>query len=136
MVFFHVPKTVGSATKQMLIICTMYIMKASLFADVGRYDKRLAVTINDVDLCVRLRQRGLRLLWTPTVRMAHQESAWLGVHNSPELKEHFEEEVKYIKCKWGRVLEEHPFYNPNPSLQSGRGFQLAFLPRLKRARQV
>jgi GT2 family glycosyltransferase len=114
--------------------CAM--MSASLFADIGGYDEQLAVAFNDVDLCVRIRERGRRIIFTPDVEMTHHESASLGAHNSPERQEQFGREVAYIKSKWGGVLAEDPFYNPNLSLVSGRTFQLAFPPRVKAARDL
>jgi GT2 family glycosyltransferase len=112
------------------------IMKASLFADIGGFDEALLVAFNDVDLSVRVREQGERIIWTPQVEMIHHESASLGAHNSPERREQFDREVAYIKSKWGKVLDEDPFYNPNLSSISGCAFHLAFPPRLKRASEL
>jgi GT2 family glycosyltransferase len=44
----------------------------------GGFDERLAVTMNDVDLCCRLRERGLKIAITPHARLWHFESLTRG----------------------------------------------------------
>jgi GT2 family glycosyltransferase len=107
-------------------------MPRHVFREVGGFDETLAVAFNDVDLCLRVRQAGYRMLWTPAAEMTHHESATLGVHSSPERAAQFAAEVDYIRTKWGAELDREPFYNPNLSLESGRSYHLAFPPRAGR----
>ena len=105
------------------------VMRRSVFDELNGYDEKLAVAFNDVDLCIRMRRAGWRIIWTPQVEMYHHESASLGRHDSPKWKELFDREVKHILERWGDVLENDPFYNPNLSL-STNNFTLAFPPRI------
>jgi len=49
------------------------LMRRATFVAVGGFDESLAVTYNDVDLCCRLRQRGLLVAVTPHARLLHYE---------------------------------------------------------------
>jgi GT2 family glycosyltransferase len=50
------------------------MIRRDLFFEMGGYDERYPVTFNDVDLCCRLRQRGLTVAVTPHARLWHFES--------------------------------------------------------------
>jgi GT2 family glycosyltransferase len=50
------------------------LMRRELFCDLGGFDERLPVTFGDVDLCLRLRARGLPAIVTPHARLLHFES--------------------------------------------------------------
>lgn len=105
------------------------VINRQLFDDVGRFDERLAIAFNDVDLCIRLRALGRRILWTPQVEMVHHESASLGRHDSPERRAQFKAEVELMRGLWGDTLDNDPFYNPNLTLEHAP-FALAFPPRI------
>ncbi len=95
------------------------------------FNEDLSVAFNDVDLCVRLRNAGWRVIWTPRVELIHHESATLGRHDSQERQAQFRREVKLMRDLWGDRLDSDPFYNPNLSLETTR-FTLAFPPRISR----
>jgi GT2 family glycosyltransferase len=105
------------------------MMRREVFDSVGGFDESLSVAFNDVDLCVRIRQSGWRILWTPSVEHYHHESASLGAHNAPERAKDFEQAVHLMRRRWGAVLDSDPFYNPNLSLQSFNS-ELAVPPRV------
>ncbi|PZR77462.1 MAG: hypothetical protein DLM52_04395 [Chthoniobacterales bacterium] len=50
------------------------MMRKSLFHDVGGFNEHFFTIYQDVDLCLRLRQRGLRIIWTPQALLLHHES--------------------------------------------------------------
>jgi GT2 family glycosyltransferase len=50
------------------------LVRRSLFAELGGFDERFPVAYNDVDLCLRVRQRGLSVVVTPEARLFHYES--------------------------------------------------------------
>jgi glycosyltransferase involved in cell wall biosynthesis len=105
------------------------VVRRADFDGVKGFNEELSVAFNDVDLCIRLRQAGWRILWTPQVEMYHHESASIGQHNSPERKAQFELETAMMRRMWGDKLDSDPFYNPNLSLATNR-FTLAFPPRI------
>jgi glycosyltransferase involved in cell wall biosynthesis len=104
------------------------LVKREVYRQVGGFDENLAVTFNDVDLCLRLREVGYRILWTPYAELIHHESASRGFDNSAQKQVRFLAEVDYMKSKWGHFLQRDPFYNPNLSLGENL-FTLAFPPR-------
>lgn len=97
----------------------------------GLEEAHLAVAFNDVDLCLRIREAGLRVIVTPFAELHHYESATRGPDRSAEHRERYAKEIAYMQERWGRTLEADPFYNPNFSLRSG-GFKLASPPRGKK----
>ncbi|MGE5213349.1 MAG: glycosyltransferase family 2 protein, partial [Nitrospirota bacterium] len=104
------------------------LVKRQAYLQVGGFDENLAVTFNDVDLCLRLREAGYRIVWTPYAELLHHESASRGFEDSTPKQVRFLAEVDYMKSKWGDRLQRDPFYNPNLSLDENL-FTLAFPPR-------
>ena len=98
------------------------------FDAVGGFDEELAIAFNDVALCIRLRQNGWRIIWTPAVEMYHHESTSVGKHNAPHRHALFQQEVRLMRERWGDLLDADPFFNPNLSLVS-LNYTLAFPPR-------
>jgi GT2 family glycosyltransferase len=103
------------------------LVRREVYLQLGGFDENLAVTFNDVDFCLRLREAGYRIVWTPHAELIHHESASRGSDDSPPKQVRFLAEVDYMKAKWGRMLERDPFYNPNLSL--AELFTLSFPPR-------
>ena len=98
------------------------MMRRELFLKAGGFDEELAVTFNDVDLCLRLRRDGLRILEAPDARLFHYESVSRGAEDSPEKLARFHSEIRHFVKKWEKELAAgDPFYNPNLTL-TGRTF--------------
>ena len=94
------------------------VMRRSVFEEAGGFDAgNLPVAFNDVDLCLRLRERGLRIVWTPFARLIHHEFASRGADDTAHKRERFARETAYMLERWKGRLED-PFYNPNLSLRS------------------
>ena len=104
------------------------VMRKNVFQEINGFDEALPVAYNDVDLCLRLRQAGWRLIWTPTVELYHSESASVGRHDAPERTSEFNAAVALMRKRWGNVLDSDPYYNPNLSLRTA--YHLAFPPRV------
>ena len=80
----------------------------------GLDELNLTVAFNDVDLCLKARAHGYRVIWTPNARLLHLESASRGTDTSGENKERLVREASYLRKKWGDLLETgDPFHNPN-----------------------
>jgi len=109
------------------ITAACMVIRAALFREFGGLDEKFAVAYNDVDLCLRLREAGWRIIWTPTAELFHRESASTGRHDSPARAGQFAREVAMMRERWGAILDSDPYYNSNLSLQ--REFELAFPPR-------
>ena len=77
-------------------------------------DERLAVTWNDIDLCLRVRRAGLRVLWTPYATLTHREAATRGLEFlDPEREARFRAEQALVRAEWGTAVDQDPFLNPN-----------------------
>lgn len=109
------------------ITAACMMIRRSVFRDLRGFDEQLAVAFNDVDLCVRIRTAGWRIIWTPTVELYHHESVSTGRHDSRARVDQFASEVALMRKRWGPVLDSDPYYSPNLSLR--RQFYLAFPPR-------
>ena len=106
------------------------LIKRSVYLEVGGFDEaNLPVAFNDVDFCLRLRQAGFQIVWTPHAELYHHESASRGLEDTIAKQTRFLAETEYMRAKWGSELEADPFYNPNLSLGE-RLFMPAFPPRL------
>jgi GT2 family glycosyltransferase len=105
------------------------VVKRDVYLKIGGFDEvNLPVTFNDVDFCLRLREAGYWIVWTPHAQLIHHESASRGFDNTTRKQARFLAEVDYMKTKWGDKLRHDPFYNPNLSLGEDL-FTLAFPPR-------
>jgi len=90
------------------------LLRKELFEEVGGLDEEhLAVAFNDVDLCLKIRAKGYRNLWTPYAELYHHESISRGAEDSEEKQARFQSEVLFMKDKWGGMLENDIYYNPN-----------------------
>ena len=104
----------------------------AVFARVGGFDEEnLAVAFNDVDLCIRIREAGYRIIWTPHAELYHAESKTRGSDLSAAKIDRFHREGRYVQRRWARQIAEDPFFNPNLSLETVC-VELAFPPRVKR----
>jgi GT2 family glycosyltransferase len=102
-------------------------IRADVFNALHGFDETIPLAYNDVDLCIRLRQAGWRIIWTPMAELYHYESASLGRHNSGKRAEQFLRDVALMRQRWGPILDADPFYSRNLSLD--RPYKLAFPPR-------
>jgi hypothetical protein len=103
-----------------------------VFLEVGGLnEERLAVAFNDVDLCLKIRESGRSVVWTPYSLLYHHESLSRGSDMAPSKIARFTAEVNWMREYWGAKLDCDPAYNPNLSLQGG-DFGLAWPPRKTR----
>lgn len=105
------------------------MLRRCVFDEVGGMDaEHLPVAYNDIDLCLRIRERGYRIVWTPYAELYHHESASRGKDETPEQRARFSRESSFMQNRWSRWLANDPAYNPNLSLQTAWPY-LAKLPR-------
>jgi GT2 family glycosyltransferase len=89
-------------------------IRRQVYEEVGGLDaENLPVSFNDVDLCLRLRERGLRIVWTPFAQLYHLESASRGKDRTVEQIDRASREADFMRARWGAVLDNDPFYNAN-----------------------
>lgn len=106
------------------------LVRRDLYLQLGGLDEEnLAVAFNDIDFCLRLRDAGWQIVWTPHAELTHHESASRGFDDTSAKQVRFLAEIDFMNAKWGDALQRDPFYNPNLSLGEDL-FTLAFPPRL------
>lgn len=102
-----------------------------VFETVGGFNEQdLAVAFNDIDLCLKIREAALKIIWTPHALLHHHESKSRGQEDTPEKQARFTKEVEYMLRTWGEKLKLDPYYNPNLSLNA-RTYSLSTNPRGK-----
>ena len=92
--------------------------RKDVFFDVGGFNENeLKVAANDVDYCLRVREKGLRIIYTPYSELIHYESISRGYEDTPEKMERFNKEKEYFAKQWANILNSgDPYYNPNLTL--------------------
>ncbi|MBU1775182.1 MAG: glycosyltransferase family 2 protein [Gammaproteobacteria bacterium] len=104
----------------------------SLYQELGGLDEQhLQVAFNDVDYCLRVREAGYRVVWTPYAELYHHESVSRGKDLTPEKKRRARREVAYMRKRWKRVLQNDPYYNPNLSHERP-DFSLSHAPMVEK----
>lgn len=90
------------------------MVRKDVFESIGGYDEEMPHEYKGIDLCLRLRQQGYLIVWTPWAEVYHYVSG-------KDL-----EESRYFINKWKELIEKgDPYFNPN--LVQGK---YGFVPKL------
>ena len=93
------------------------MVKKSLYEEVGGLEEEFVISLNDVDFCLKIREKGYLNVFTPFAELYHYESISRGLDNQGEKAERYERESEHFRKKWEKELEQgDPYYNPNFSL--------------------
>lgn len=93
------------------------LVKREAFEEVGGFEEQLSVAFNDVDLCLRLREKGCLVVYNPYAELYHYESKSRGAEDSKEKVRRFQSEIEFMRCRWEKLLKAgDPYYNKNLSL--------------------
>lgn len=86
------------------------MMRKNVFEEVDGFDEELDVAYNDVDLCLKVIEKGYFIVWTPHAVLYHYESASRGQYQP-------DSNIQYFRRKWKKFFDlGDPFYNPNLAL--------------------
>lgn len=105
----HVIQDVSALTGAMMMV------EKRKYLDVGSFDEtNFGVAYNDVDFCLRAREKGYLNVFTPFVEAYHHESASRGYEDDFKKIRRFNREKDNLKARHGEALERgDPYYNPN-----------------------
>lgn len=94
--------------------------RREIYEEVGYMDEeKFAVAFNDVDFCLKIVEKGYKIVYNPYVELMHYESKSRGYEDTPAKKERFERECNNFKTKWKDFIEKgDSCYNKNLSLNS------------------
>ncbi len=106
--------TLMAATNYSAVTAACMLVRKSLFEQVGGLQEEdLPIQFNDVDLCLKIRGRGYYVVYTPYAELYHHESVSRG-HFSGNRTENL-----WMRERWGTVMDNDPYYNPNFSRAYG-----------------
>lgn len=107
--------TIAQNLSAVTAACMM--VSRNVWNQVHGLDESYEVAFNDVDLCMRIREAGYLIVWTPYAGLYHYESKSRGYEDTPEKKRRFEGEVRRFQARWNKELAAgDPYYNPNLTL--------------------
>jgi GT2 family glycosyltransferase len=87
--------------------------RRQVFEEVGGFEETLSVAFNDVDLCLKLRQKGYWNVYLPHVQLYHHESKSRGYEDTPEKQKRFEQETRYMRETWPQQIAYDPCSSPH-----------------------
>lgn len=94
------------------------MVKKSVFEEVGGFEEELKVAFNDIDFCLKIREKGHLIVYDPYVELYHYESKTRGAEDTTEKIRRFQSEIEYMRSHWSSILKNgDPAYNPNLSLK-------------------
>ena len=120
----------GKSTREVgAVTAACMLMRRDAFDAAGGLDEKFVVAFNDIDLCMKLRANGGRIIYTPHARLYHYESKSRGRDDdTPEKIKRFKSEIDRFQSKWKTELSAgDPFFNKNLRLDSNE-----YLPRTEK----
>ena len=93
------------------------LIKKSVFEEIGGFDEKLKVAFNDVDLCLKVRKKGYKVVYEAGAVWRHYESKSRGEDKEGKKMDRFHSEIIRFGSRWKKEISAgDPFYNPNLSL--------------------
>lgn len=93
------------------------MVKREAYDAAGGFEERLAVAFNDVDFCLKIGEKGYRIVYDPYAELYHYESKTRGAEDTGQKVRRFQREIEYMRTRWIRILKDgDPCYNKNLSL--------------------
>jgi len=97
----------------------------------GLNDYELKIAFNDIDYCLRAREAGYLVVYTPYALLHHFESKSRGYEDTPEKQHRFSGEIRYMQERHSELLAQgDPYYNPNLSLSDTYQPDLSYIDEL------
>lgn len=92
--------------------------KTKIFDAIGGFNEYYSFAFNDVDFCLKIKEMGYLVVYTPYAELYHHESLSRGYEDTPEKQARFKGEIEYFQRKWDKLLAKgDPYYNPNLTLE-------------------
>jgi GT2 family glycosyltransferase len=92
------------------------MMRREVFDEIGGFEEQLAVAWNDIDLCLRIREAGYRIVYVPHALLYHFESKSRGPVDTPEKREREHREIAFLQKRWNCAEQDDPYYSPHLTL--------------------
>ncbi|GLV23542.1 hypothetical protein TomMM35A_33800 [Sphingobium sp. TomMM35A] len=85
----------------------VFATRLSILKQMNGFDERFSLEFNDVDLCLRIRNLGYRIVYNPDAQFTHTEKASRGETIPPGA------EVALFLSRWGQWLDNDPSSHPS-----------------------
>ena len=88
------------------LIAACALIRRDVFEQVGGLCMEFPGNWNDIDFCLKVQLAGYRAVFTPHAHLFHFES-------KTRIAKRVEAEVAKLGARWGSVLDDDPYFNPN-----------------------
>jgi GT2 family glycosyltransferase len=127
----------GDHGRGVLLSNTAAVTGAALMVERRKYievqglNPELAISFNDIELCLALGRAGYRSVVTPSATLYHFESKSRGYNLIRE--QHYREDLEsaYFYRHWPSIIPNDPYYSPNCSLELLEMFEPIGKPRVQ-----
>ncbi|MCM1257799.1 MAG: glycosyltransferase family 2 protein [Roseburia sp.] len=93
------------------------MVRRSVYDEVEGMGEDFAVALNDVDFCMKICEKGHKILFNPYAKLYHYESKSRGYEDTVEKQARFQKEIDHFQSKWEKEIKAgDPYYNPNLTL--------------------
>ncbi len=103
-------------------------MRRAVWEEVGGLDERFPVAYHDLDLCLKVREAGYRVLWSADAVAQHLETQ-SRLRSDAEKRDGSDDAQRHLIERWGARLEHDRYYSPNLADTHADG-RLAAPPRV------
>lgn len=101
--YFELGRTIRNCSA---VTAACMLTRTEVFRELGGFERRLRVAWGDVDYCLRAREKGYTIVYTPYAVLHHDEGSTRGVGGL-----HGPEDDSLFRSRWGSYRD--PYYNPN-----------------------
>lgn len=101
-----------------LLSADCILLRRDVWNRVGGMDENYPLALNDIDLCMRVRECGYLIVWTPFAELyKHDRKSKTHKYGDIDDRNGYEKEELRFKTRWADKLKSgDPYYNPNFSL--------------------
>ena len=94
------------------------MIRKRIFEAVGGFDEKYVYAYHDVDLCLKLREKGYMIVWTPYAELYHYEPKNKGLNTASESQERVQKDIALFQTRWKEILKQgDPYYSPHLTLE-------------------
>jgi GT2 family glycosyltransferase len=86
------------------------MVRKQLFEKLSGFDEHFPGTYNDIDFCLRIREAGYRIVWTPEAELYKDDETFARYDSDGK-------QIEFFERRWDKVLKNDPYYNPNLTLR-------------------
>jgi hypothetical protein len=94
----------------------VFATRRAVLEEINGFDEFFSLDFNDVDMCLRMRLLGYRIIYTPFASLVHLEGASRSGATAPG------NQILTFLNKWRDVIDDDPMYNPSLSRNSDEVF--------------